>query len=74
MKIDIRTFQPSDIETLTDFWTEIENDPTVSGDFFSPTCENKIRWRKHVLNVHKEDENQILGAEHEKKSLDSSNL
>ncbi len=69
MKIDIRTFQPSDIDTLMDFWTEIENDPKVSGDLFSPTEENKSRWRKHVLNVHEEDENQILVAEHEEKTI-----
>ena len=69
MKINIRTFQPSDIDTLMDFWTEIENDPTVSGDFFSPTEENKSRWRKYVLNVHEEDENQILVAEHEEKII-----
>ena len=69
MKINIRTFQPLDIDTLTDFWTEIENDPKVSGDFFSSTEENRSRWRRHVLNMHEQDEDQILVAEHEEKII-----
>ena len=63
LKLHIRPFNPKDLETLVAFWCEVENDPAVSGDFFSPTDENKSRWRKYVLSIHEEDENQILVAE-----------
>ena len=67
MTINIRPFKPSDLDILVSFWREIENNPTVSGDFFSPSQENEARWRKHILSVYEEDENQILIAENDGK-------
>ena len=63
MTLKIRPFNPSDLDTLVSFWREIENNPTISGDFYKPSLENESRWRKYVLSVHMEDENQILIAE-----------
>ena len=67
MTLNIRPFKPLDLDTLVSFWREIENNPTVSGDFFSPSHENEARWRKHILSVYEEDENQILIAEKDDK-------
>ncbi len=67
MTLNIRLFKPSDLDTLASFWREVENNPTVSGDFFSPSHENETRWRKHILSVYEEDENQILIAENDDK-------
>jgi len=63
LKLHIRPFRPEDLETLVVFWSEVENDPVVSGDLFSPTDENMSRWRRYVLSTHEEDENQVLVAE-----------
>ncbi len=67
MTLNIRPFKPSDLDTLVSFWREIEDNPALSGDFFSPSQENETSWRKHVLSVYEEDENQILVAEDEGK-------
>ena len=67
MTINIRPFTPLDLDILVSFWREIENNPTVSGDFFSPSHENEARWRKYILSVYEEDENQILIAENDDK-------
>ncbi len=67
MTLNIRPFKPLDLDTLVSFWREIENNPTLSGDFFSPSQENETRWRKYILSVYEEDENQILIAENDDK-------
>ncbi len=67
MILNIRPFKLLDLDTLVSFWREIENNPTVSGDFFSPSHENEVRWRKYILSVYEEDENQILIAENDDK-------
>ena len=67
MTLNIRPFKPSDLDILVSFWREIENNPTLSGNFFSPSHENETRWRKHILSVYEEDENQILIAENDDK-------
>jgi ribosomal protein S18 acetylase RimI-like enzyme len=63
MTLNVRPFKPLDLDVLVSFWREVENDPTVSGDFFSPSPVNEGRWREHILSVYAEDENQILVAE-----------
>ena len=63
LNLRIRPFRPDDLNTLVVFWSEVENDPVISGDFFSPTDENMSRWRSYVLSVHEEDKNQVLVAE-----------
>lgn len=67
MTLNIRPFKPLDLDILVSFWREIENNPTVSGDFISPSHENETRWRKYILSVYEEDENQILIAENDDK-------
>jgi len=67
MTLNIRPFKPLDLDILVSFWREIENNPTLSGDLFSPSQENETRWRKHILSVYEEDENQILIAENDGK-------
>lgn len=63
LNLKIRPFSPKDLEELTEFWKEMERDPTVSGNFCLPTDENVARWQRFVMKVHEEDENQVLVAQ-----------